>query len=157
MQRGVWPIRNAFDMPMLDRIEMDVVHMPLQVVSVANGVFPEPALPDATLAIASTTNDHTIGAQARGEAGLDQPPTHRVAIIAFWKSPDAVQVIGKDHDSVGTKGMPLAHQRIGVTQAMDVVDKQACRAIAESQCEEICRAGCAIATIDDHASECQGA
>ena len=44
------PIDGSRRQPMLDRIEMNIVHVSLQVVLVANLVFPIPALPDSTLA-----------------------------------------------------------------------------------------------------------
>ena len=44
-------MRGAGDVPVLDRIEMDVVQMPFIIALVADRMFPEAPLPDTTTAI----------------------------------------------------------------------------------------------------------
>jgi hypothetical protein len=46
VKTAVWPIRDARDMPMLHRIEMDVIDMLLEIRIIANNVFPVATLPD---------------------------------------------------------------------------------------------------------------
>ena len=46
------PIRRAWHMTMLHRIDMDVIDMSPEIVFVGNQVFPVPALPDPTFGLA---------------------------------------------------------------------------------------------------------
>ena len=50
VERRIRPIGNALTMSVLDRIEMNVIEVRLQVVVVANPMLPEAALPDTGLA-----------------------------------------------------------------------------------------------------------
>ena len=50
MKAAERPVTHATDEAVLDGIEMDVIHVTLQVVIVANGVLPIAPLPDALLA-----------------------------------------------------------------------------------------------------------
>ena len=51
MNRRIRPIDGAGYMPMLDRIPMNVVEMPAEIVLIANLVFPKTSLPNCTLAM----------------------------------------------------------------------------------------------------------
>ena len=55
MKRRIRPIGNATAMPVLDRVEMDVIEVRSKIVVVANPMLPEAALPDAALAPALPT------------------------------------------------------------------------------------------------------
>ena len=46
------PIRGAGGVPVLHRVEVDVIDVPVQVVFVADQVFPVASLPDAAFATA---------------------------------------------------------------------------------------------------------
>src|SRR5882762_5493459 len=46
MKRRIGPVANACDKAMLDRVKMDVVDVSLEIPFIANGVFPEAALPE---------------------------------------------------------------------------------------------------------------
>jgi hypothetical protein len=50
---GKRPIVHALDVAVLDRIEVNVIDVPSEIVVVADRVLPEAALPDTTLALAS--------------------------------------------------------------------------------------------------------
>src|SRR3970040_2098578 len=54
-KRGVRPIRGAAHMAVFDRVEVDVVHVSLPIILIAQGVVPEAALPDAALAFSGST------------------------------------------------------------------------------------------------------
>ncbi len=45
----MWPINHTARMPMLDRIDVNIVNMRRIVALITNQVFPISALPDATL------------------------------------------------------------------------------------------------------------
>lgn len=48
---GEGPVRGTLGVAMLDRIEVDVIDVPLQVVLTADAVLPVTSLPDAPLAL----------------------------------------------------------------------------------------------------------
>jgi hypothetical protein len=52
MKAAMRPVDNTRDMSVLDRIEMDIVDMALQIGIIANGVLPIATLPDALLSLA---------------------------------------------------------------------------------------------------------
>ena len=56
VKRRMWPIANSCYPCVLDRIEMDVVHVPLHVRIVSYGVFPEAPLPQIVLILGIAMN-----------------------------------------------------------------------------------------------------
>ena len=44
------PIPDPWHKPMLDRVDMDVIHMTREIVLIANGVLPVASLPDTAFA-----------------------------------------------------------------------------------------------------------
>ena len=59
------PVDNTRDMSVLDRIEMDIVDMALQIGIIANGVLPIATLQDALLSLAPLLADRGKGARPR--------------------------------------------------------------------------------------------
>ena len=87
-------------MAMLDRVVVDVVQVPREVVLVANSMFPVAPLPDRTFAFAASRCADRVVAVRRcpAELPLDQHPAFGEVAVPVWKLPDAVQVIRKyDH------------------------------------------------------------
>lgn len=64
------PVFDSLDKPVLDRIVMNVIHMPLKVLLVANLMLPKPALPNAPLALAAALRTLVTF----GPAGTKIPP-----------------------------------------------------------------------------------
>jgi hypothetical protein len=54
MERRIRPIADSRHEPVLDRVDMDVIHMTREIVLIANGMFPIAPLPDATFAFGGT-------------------------------------------------------------------------------------------------------
>ena len=52
---GCFPITRAFDVAMFDRVVVDVVEVPFEIVFVLEGMFPESRLPDTASAFAATS------------------------------------------------------------------------------------------------------
>ena len=50
MERRIRPIADSRHEPMLDRVDMDVIHMTREIVLIANGVLPVASLPDTAFA-----------------------------------------------------------------------------------------------------------
>jgi hypothetical protein len=91
MKRAVRPIRDLGHVSMLDRIEMDVVHVPLQIPIVADGVLPITALPDSAFATCrlACCAGHLSRETARKSA-FDQAPAQGKIRVAIWQRPDGV-------------------------------------------------------------------
>lgn len=84
MDTGIGPIDGALDMPMFNRVVVNLIHMMLEIALIANPMLPIPALPDATLALRDPTGATLLlQGQAAGEAGLDQTPAQGVIGIAL--------------------------------------------------------------------------
>src|ERR1700721_2523406 len=82
----------------VDRIVMHVVHVPLEVKSIADGVFPETALPDGSL-LAALPGKRSFSfapsglKKLRGKLPLDSTPAHRIVGISWGKRPDCMEVV----------------------------------------------------------------
>ena len=72
VKTAVRPIRNAGDMPMLHRIEMNVVDMSLKIRAIANRVFPEAPLPDSFFAFSNFAWRSWLCIEPPRKATLDQ-------------------------------------------------------------------------------------
>ena len=59
---------------MFDRIEMDVINVPLEILLVSDGVLPEPALPKRGFAVPMADGGDTRLREGGCEAALDQLP-----------------------------------------------------------------------------------
>jgi hypothetical protein len=120
MKRTPFPIPDPRDQPVLDRVEMQVIHAPLEIGIVSNLMFPEPALPNAAF-----TPHCSRGAQPRvvlqGVRGLaaelfDHVPAQAIIAIVFGQRPDGVQVVGQQHPGIDAERMVCARACHRVTQ-----------------------------------------
>jgi hypothetical protein len=67
---------GALHIAVFDRVEVNVVEMPREIVFVTQRVFPITALPDPALALTQVTNRDCLAlGQCAGEIRLDQPLT----------------------------------------------------------------------------------
>jgi hypothetical protein len=83
---------------MLNRVEMDVIDMPGEVIIIGNGVFPKTPLLNSCLTpylsgLTPYFSCPNLGKIAFGELALDFLPTERVIIIIFLESSNRMQVI----------------------------------------------------------------
>jgi hypothetical protein len=90
MKRAVRPVRDFGHISVLDRIEMDVVDMPLQIPIIADGMLPIAALPDSAFAARRLARRarHLSGKTAR-KSTFDQAPAQGEIGVAIWKRPYA--------------------------------------------------------------------
>ena len=71
-------------MPVFDRIEVDVIDMPLKIDLVTQGALPIPPLPNPALSLGSTAGrDPFAAGQTMRKSALDQPPPQREIRIAL--------------------------------------------------------------------------
>ena len=80
---------------MLDRIEMDVIHMFVEVPVIPNSVLPKSPLPDGCFVpflpgFAADFSRTDLFQVSFGEKAFDFFPTHRIISITFRQAPDTM-------------------------------------------------------------------
>jgi hypothetical protein len=145
----VWPFRDAPNVVVFHRIEVNVIDMGREVIVVADHVLPVTALPDASLAAAGAGLGSPLAAgQGAGEDRLDQPPAGRKIVVAGWQRPDAVEVIGKHHPGVDGERAAAAGDANRLAQSVNVANEEVVAAPLEQvDGEEIASAFDAMATV----------
>jgi len=97
---------------MMNRIDVNIIEMPLEITLVADRVLPEPPLPDALLALCAPTvvsKRSVVGPDVRaGKRFFDQTPTGLKVHVALGQRPKRVQMVRKDDISIELKWMPVA-------------------------------------------------
>jgi hypothetical protein len=117
---------------MLDRVEVNVVHVSSQIAAVADRMLPEAALPDAAFALARSARRNALAeAQPARECCLDQPPACREMAVASGQRPQRMKVIRQYHDPVDREGMAMPGVPERRPQQSDIVGKQRKAAICE--------------------------
>ena len=81
-------------MPVLDRIELQVIHVVGVVSFIADSVLPEAPLPDTPLATVHSHLGSSFGLwESLGKACLDESPAGREVRVASRQGPDTVQMV----------------------------------------------------------------
>ena len=91
------PIRHTGDVPVFDRVVMNVVAMVFKIPLIANLVFPIAVLPDGLFAFAlegGRTGGFERGRAMAGEMGFNPHPADGVIRVVRWQGPETVQVVG---------------------------------------------------------------
>lgn len=99
------PIARTAHVSVFDGIVMDVVQMTPQIRWIADGVFPEAALPYTPRAVLQPRGrgfllDTTCFEIASREIGFEVVYADREIGIVLWKSHDKVQMIGEQDDGI---------------------------------------------------------
>ena len=97
---------------MPDGVEVDVVKVGHEVGFVANRVFPEARLPDATIAsLSPLLRDLGLlpaaGQPVPGEVPFDSSPPRGEIVVSVGHGPYCVKVIGKQYDGRQIEGIRL--------------------------------------------------
>lgn len=77
MERRVRPIADPPHQAVFDGIEMNVVDVAREIVFVANGVLPEPTLPQRQIAVRTAAQGSALLDQGAAETAFDSSPTSR--------------------------------------------------------------------------------
>ena len=88
--------------PMFHRVPVDVIHVRTEVGIIADKMFPVPALPYASFAMAATSR---CVSQRFGEMSFDQSQSFREIMIILRQTPDCVKVVGEKHPSDCLEGI----------------------------------------------------
>ena len=119
------PIPDPRYARVFNRIPMDIIDMLPEVSVIPNQVLPITALPDAPLApFYATARSTFTGRDAAGKPRLDQGPARFVIRIPLGKSPDAVQVIGQNHNCVDFERVGVLYLSECVPQQIDTVHQE---------------------------------
>jgi hypothetical protein len=87
---------NAGDQAVLDRIDVTVLDVAAEILIVADQVFPEPTLPDASFAVRNAHRTSPLGlGNGFGKVDFDQPPAQRKIGVAGRQRPNRVDMIGQ--------------------------------------------------------------
>lgn len=116
VKAGLRPIAGALYIPVLDRIQMDIIAVSEVILLVANPVLPIAGLPDAAASLTLVLFRHLPVAPARSqvvtrESPLDLSPPFGKVIVVLGKGPNAVQVIRKQHDGRNLERQSSANGR----------------------------------------------
>ena len=132
------PVRDAGDVAMLLRIDMDVVDAPAQVVFVANPLFPVAALPDAAFGFfPAALREPLTGWKGAREVALDVAPAGSVVVVALGQAPGAMQMVGQDRPGEqGERSGGMGHLE-RFAQGVEVVDEQRAPAFQQIDGEEV--------------------
>ncbi len=85
---------------MLHRVEVDVVEMAREVVVIADGVFPEPPLPQGVFALCIRLEQRVQSGDLPGEQAFDPTPAAGEIGVALRKGEHCVEVVGEDDNCV---------------------------------------------------------
>src|SRR5690625_2767077 len=129
---------------------MDVRDMTLEVVLVANGVFPESRLPQGVFTTRVLGNREAFSNESPGKLAFDGAPSVAVVVITRRQGPHRMKVVGKNHNGVDGKGLPGPNFCKRLPQGCDVVDEVRGAAILKGSGKKIGSARRAVATIAHH-------
>jgi len=110
MEAGPGVIDHSFHQSVFDRIPVNVVEASLEIVFIANRVFPKSLLPNGSLSVFPArcrVRCFTASSYRKRprEAFFDQPPSQGVILDSIGQRPDCVQVIGQQHECLDRHGM----------------------------------------------------
>jgi hypothetical protein len=138
MKRAERPISNLGYIAMLHRIEMDIVHVPLEIGGVPDGVLPITPLPKPPFtARAFALRARCSLFKSARKSCLDQTPAQRVVVIPTRQRPQRMQVIRQNADCDGFKWIPTLDRCVNPSQSIDLSHQKIARSVGERHREEI--------------------
>lgn len=135
---------------MLDRIDMHVIHMRLEIEVIANRVFPIPLLPEIVITATVLGQHDTCGKQFPRKSGFDQTHAPGVSSITFRQGLYRMPVVRQNHHGVDHEGDFPAHTSDHFAKDLDVLHQQRLPAVAQVGREEIRATGDKVAAIGHH-------
>lgn len=125
MKRRVGPVPQVGHEAVLRRVEMNIIHMRGIIPVVSDRVFPEPPLPNATLAFADSAGRPMLSVrQALGEASLYGLPSGREIRVALRQCPDAMHVLRQHDPGINVERRAGPSMPNSVAQTLHMTGKQ---------------------------------
>ena len=141
MQARMRPFDGTRHIAMFHWIEVNVIDMMAEVPLVPNQVFPKTALPDAAFAAFDPACAPPFtGIDRTGESSFDPRPPGREIRVALRHRPDAVEVIGQNHDRIDVEWMSIPHRAKAIAQQRNVVLQQRRMSVRQGNGEEVASA-----------------
>ena len=138
VERRISPVQHPRNIPMLDRVVVDVIHLKLVIRVVPYGVFPKTSLPDTPFLPFQTALRTALGLrELAGKSRFDLPPTSCKIVVAFGQCPDTMQMIRQYHYSLHRKRMCLSNLAESNPQSADVFGQQRSTPLRQRDGEEI--------------------
>lgn len=150
MHRRKGPGGRGCHKTMFDRVMPTQPQMIMEILVIANVMFPKPPLPNATFPPHQMAGAQGAGGQSAREPRFDQPPPRAEIAIIRWHGPDAMHMIGQNHPSVDTKGPLKARARDRTAQSVNFVAKQGRSRLRQSDSEKDRRARRCISDVMCH-------
>jgi len=140
MKRTIGPIARPGDITVLDRVVMNVIHMPLPIGFVPQVMLPEASLPDAPFPLCALRGPDAAHRDTGGEFAFDDHPSGGEIRIPLRQAPDGVQMIGQHHNGIDGKGLSRHAEPECVPQSLDMIDQQGLSPFGDDR-EKIPRTG----------------
>ena len=99
MEAGVRPITHACDQAVLDRIEVQIVHLTAPIRFITNQVFPKPRLPDIRFVSVVASHDLATLTQRAHKGLLEHAHPRGKISIARWQLHQQMQMFRQHHRS----------------------------------------------------------
>src|SRR5437868_10691916 len=100
MKRRMGPIAQTRHESMLDRIVMDIIHVPNKIRLASYCVFPKSSLPQRVFAVAMTLDRETRCNDMPREMTFDVAPATRKVSVSGRQGEDRVHVVRQNHDRI---------------------------------------------------------
>lgn len=157
VEGGVGPDGWGGGVAVFDRVEVDVIHVGGVVRAVADGVFPEAALPDAAFGFGGAAcGAGFAGFDGAGKAGFDDLLAHTVIGVAFGQGPETVRVIGEDDPGVDVEGVKHAGAADGGAEGFDGAGEEVGSAVEKVDGEDVRASRDSVAAVVGHVGEGRG-
>ena len=149
MKTRIRPIHHAPGIPMLHRIEMQIIHMTRIIPLIADRMLPKAPLPDTPLAPRRPDKRTPFRFRKLScEPRLDEPPTIGEIEIPRRQGPDTMQMIRQHHPAIDHKrpaAADIPHHR---AQHIDMPDQSVIReTLQQVDREEITATGNAVTAV----------
>ena len=150
MKRGIWPIHRLFNQTVFDRVEMDVVHMMLEIHIIGDSVFPITSLPERVLAFLVACDRKAGFYDRMSERALDRAPPTREIVVARRQGPNGVKVIGKDDNCVNPERMLAPNRSERFAQRFNFFHQNAGCTVPQGGGKKEGSAWQAVAAVENH-------
>jgi hypothetical protein len=105
VKSGIWPVSYFIDQAVFDRIEMDIIGMPAEIVFITDEMFPKTSLPDGGLTILGTSSCQQFcfvkeWPYSAGKKCFNQPPALGKISILRGQGPEAMHVVGEQYPGI---------------------------------------------------------
>jgi hypothetical protein len=137
VKTAVRPIAYARHMAVLDRIEMDIIDVPLQVSLVANRMLPIATLPNPPLPVGNfARGDWHPAWKPPRKPRLDHIPAQREITVVRRERPDCMQMIGQHANGDRLEWISLLNRCIDGSEPIDMAHEHVARSVGQSDGEE---------------------